>query len=647
MNNFFPKLSEPGYIGDLRIKNRFVMAPACTNYSNPDGSVTPRLLKHYQVRAQGGVGLVIVEFSYIDNGASKSLHGQLGIYDDQLLPGLSLLARVIHEYGAKAAIQIEHAGLQRSIKSYPIVAPSRVWKEYLGGHGGIIPTELSIEEIQKIVVSFGEAALRAKSAGFDMVEIHGAHGYLINQFLSSYTNRRTDMYGGDLGERMRFPLEVVKKVRDSVGKDYPVGIRINGNDYINEGVTIEDAKIFAKELEKEGIAVLHVSAGVHKLRSRMIEPMLLPIGNKIQLAEAIKSVVNIPVIASGSIVTPELAEEILEKGKADFVSMARPLFADPEFPKKALGGRSKEIRPCIRCNDGCLQRGTFAAQAVKCTVNPSTGFEEWLDYSPTATPKRVLVIGGGPGGMEAAVTAASRGHSVTLMEKADALGGRLIEASVPSFKKDLRRLIDYYSVQVQRLGVKVILEKEATVEDIRSKEYDVVIVATGGRLKSPHDIGVAGSGVLNFVEVLQGKEITEREVIIAGGGTVGCEVALFLAEKGRKVRIVEMLGEIGSDIDSLTREVLLERFQEHGVECFTDRRVIEITEEGVLTVDSSGKKHHIGGRAIVWATGFSGNTSLFEQASQYGLEVHAVGDCLEARKIYEAIHEANRAGRQV
>jgi 2,4-dienoyl-CoA reductase-like NADH-dependent reductase (Old Yellow Enzyme family)/thioredoxin reductase len=644
---FFPKLSEPGLIGNLKVKNRFVMAPAGTNYSNPDGSVTPRLLKHYQARAQGGVGLVIVEFSHIDDGASKSLHGHLGIYDDQLIPGLSLLARVIHEYGAKAAIQIVHAGLQRSIKSYPIVAPSRVWKEYLGGHGGIIPTELSIEEIQKITVSFGEAALRAKKAGFDMVEIHGAHGYLINQFLSLYTNRRTDMYGGSLEDRMRFPLEVVRKVRESVGSDYPLGVRMNGNDYVDGGVTIEEAKIFAQELEKLGVDILHVSSGVHKLRSRMIEPMLLPTANKARLAEEIKHVVNIPVIASGSLVTPELAEEILQKGKADFVSMARPLLADPEFPLKALEGRAAEIRPCIRCNEGCLQRGTFVAQAVKCTVNPATGFEEWLDYSRTLKPKHVLIVGGGPGGMEAAVTAATRGHLVTLMEKANALGGRLIEASTPDFKRDLRRLITYYSFQLRRLGVKVILGQEARAEDMQGKDFETVVVAAGSRLNPPEDIGVGGGNVVSCVDVLKGRPIPENEVIVVGGGMVGCEVGLFLAEAGKKVKIVEMLQDIGPDVDSLTKEVLLEKFLEHGVECFTNRRVINATKEGVLAVDSSGKKHHIQGHAIVWATGFTANTSLLEQASQLGIEVHAVGDCSVPGKIYEAIHDGNRVGRTI
>ena len=622
------------------------MAPFGTNYSNPDGSVTARLLRHCEERAKGGVGLVIVEFAHIDNEASKSLHGQLGIYDDQLIPGLSLLARVIQENGAKAGLQIVHAGLQRSL-AHPVVAPSRVWKEYLGGHGGIFPTELTMEEIQRIIVSFGQAALRAKKAGFDMLELHGAHGYLINQFLSSYTNRRNDMYGGGLEDRMRFPLEVVRNVRQALGRDFPLGIRINGEDYVRGGVTLEEAKVFAKALENAGTDVIHVSAGIHRFRSRMIEPMLLPIGNKMRLAEAIKRIVEIPIIASGSIVTPKLAEEILETKKADFVSMARPLIADPEFPKKALEGRAEEIRPCIRCNEGCLQRGTFVAQPVKCTVNVGAGFEEWLDLGPVAKPQKVLVIGGGPGGMEAAVAAATKGHHVTLMEKRNALGGKLIEASLPGFKSDLKRLIDYYYVQLKKWGIEVVLGKEATIKEIRNHGYQAVILATGSNLMGLEIPGIQGRNVSSCLDILQSQKVSEDEVIVIGGGMVGCEVALYLAEMGKKVTIVEMLDEIGSGIDSLTLEVVLEKFSEHNVKILTSLRVVEVLNNGIKCVDRYREAVTIEGQRIVVATGFIANDTLLHDLSDLGIKTYPVGDCLEPRKIYEAIHEGNRAARHL
>jgi 2,4-dienoyl-CoA reductase-like NADH-dependent reductase (Old Yellow Enzyme family)/NADPH-dependent 2,4-dienoyl-CoA reductase/sulfur reductase-like enzyme len=642
----FPRLSDEGFIGTLKIRNRFVMAPFATNYCNPDGSVTTRLLRHCEERTKGGVGLIIVEFAYIDNEGSKSLHSQIGAYDDQLIPGLSLLARVIQENGAKAGIQIVHAGLQRSL-AHPVVAPSRVWKEYLGCHKGIFPQELTIEAIQDVVASFGQAAMRAKIAGFDMVEIHGAHGYLINQFLTPYTNRRNDMYGGSLENRMRFPLQVVRNVREVLGKDFALGIRINGADYLNGGVTLEEAKVFAKELEVAGVDVIHVSAGIHRYRSRMIEPMFLPMGNKIRLGEAIKSVVKIPIIASGSLGEPKLAEEVLETKKADFISMARPLIADPELLKRTFEGRVKEIRPCIRCNDGCLRTGTFARQAVKCTVNVEAGFEEWLDLSLVSQPQRVLVVGGGPGGMEAALTAAKKGHHVTLIEKRKALGGRLIEASVPAFKNDLKRLIEYYSEQLKKLHVEVVLEKEVRKEEIEENGYDAVILATGSMLAVPDVPGIHRENVSNCLDILQGQEIKEDEVIVVGGGMVGCEVALYLSENrpGKKVKVVEMLDEIGFGIEPLALEVVLEKLSEYGVECLKGLQMVEVLKNGVKCVDRKREVIFIEGKRIVLATGFKSNDILRREIYDLGIKIQSIGDCSGPRRIYEAIHEGNQAAR--
>lgn len=621
------------------------MAPASTNYSRPDGSVSDRLLRHYQERAQGGIGLVIVEFTYIDNEASKTHPAQLGIYDDQLIPGLALLARVIQENGAKAAIQIVHAGLLRVLPIPPILGPSSVSKGYVKDGSGIVPTELTDAQIQSIILSFGKAAVRAKRAGFDLVELHGAHGYLMNQFLSPYTNRRKDRYGGSLEARMRFPLEVCRHVRQSVGKDYPLGIRINGTDFLEGGVTLEEARIFAGKLEEEGLNVIHVSAGVNRLR--VIEPMLLPAGAKVEFAHAIKSSVRIPVIASGSITTPEMAEEIISQKKADFISMARPLFADPDFPKKALSGRGKEIRPCIRCNEGCLLRGTSIFQPVKCTVNVAVGFEEWLDRTPAPESKKVLVIGGGPAGMEAALTAAQKGHKVTLIEKTPSLGGKLKEASFPDFKKDLARLIDYYVLQLQKWGIEVLLGQEAGKEDVLGKGYQAVILATGSDLLNLQIPGMSGENVRSCLDVLRGEEVKETEVVVMGGGLAGCEVALFLAQCGKRVNIVEMLEEIGTGVDSLSMEILIEKFKEYQVRCFVGQKVIEARKDGVMTINRKGGKIFVPGQRIIVATGFAPNDKLLEEISASGIDICTVGDCVEPRKIYEAIHEGNRAARSI
>lgn len=637
----FKKLFEPGNIGRLRVKNRIIQAPMWTAFAARDGLVTTRLLNYYRERARGGVGLIIVEFASIDGKASVATRCQLGIYNESFIPGLSTLARVIKDNGAKAGIQICHCGRQRFLATYPMVAPSPVpWKAL----GGIVPSELTIEEIEEIIEAFGNAARIAEKSGFDLVEIHGGHGYLINQFLSPYTNRRTDIYGGSLRNRMRFALEVVQRVREKVSHSFPVGMRISGSEYIENGVTIDESVVLAKELEEAGIDIIHVSGGNHEASSFEVAPEYRPLALHAHLAEAIKRAVHIPVVASGSITSPQLAEEILEKEQADFVSLARPLLADPYFAKKAEEGRSDDIVPCIRCRDGCLLRGVNASRAIGCTVNFSVGFEGEFDLEPARECKSIAVIGGGPAGMEAARVAASRGHKVTLYEQRDQLGGHLLEASVPVFKNDLKSLIRYFKTQLEKLNVKVVLKVKATDKIIKEQEFDAVVLAIGSIPLVPKIKGIDKRSVVTAVDVLNGRQVGQN-VLVAGGGLVGCEVAWFLAEQGKKVCVIEAEEDIAPEMDIGHKQVIFEKFSQYKVQVLVGSRLEEVTDAGVIVVDRGDRRRNLEVDNVVLALGFEPRKNPL--SGDIGIPVYLIGDCVKPRKIYDAIHEGFLTGYKI
>lgn len=630
----FKKLFEPCRIGKLEIKNRIIQSPLCTNLANRDGSVSQKLIEYYRERARGGTGLIIVEFCYTDNKASQSRECQLGVYDNTFIPGLGLLADTIKHNGAKAGLQLAHCGRQRFLKRPPMVAPSCIpWEELCD----LIPEELTIEEIREIVESFGQSAKRAKMAGFDLVEIHGGHGYLITEFLSPATNKRNDIYGGDIFCRMRFLIEIVRCVREYVGEGYPLSVRLSASEYMEKGITLEETKVVAKELEKEKVDILHISGGNHETRWAQVVPMFLPLAIHVPAAAEIKKEVKIPIIASGSITSPELAEEILLAGKADFVGLARPLLADPYFAKKALEGNTEDIRRCIRCNEGCLKRGPVLSRSVSCAVNPVVGHEDEYRLTLSLSRKRIAVIGGGPAGMEAARVAALKGHDVTLYEKGNKLGGRLYEASIPGFKKDIESLIYHLSIQMKKLKVKMIF-KEANAAEIKKGKFDAVIVATGAEPICLRVPGIDKKCVLNVLDVLRGKN-PGRDITVIGGGMIGAETALYLAEMGKKVRIVEMLDDIAMDVESATRKVLMQRLKEAKVEIITGKRLSEIKDNKIILADSLGRETEISTKAVIMAAGMRPERKLYEELKNIGICLYVVGDCVEPRKIMDAIHE--------
>jgi 2,4-dienoyl-CoA reductase-like NADH-dependent reductase (Old Yellow Enzyme family)/thioredoxin reductase len=645
MGTSFPRLFEPGRIGNIALKNRILKAPQHTGLANPDGSITDRLLRYYKEVAQGGAAMVIVEYAWVDNDASQASPCQLGIARMEHIPGLSLLADTIKAQGAKAAIQISHAGRQRFILEQPKAASDVPWPE-ITAMGCPIPTPMTIDEIVEVRKAFGQAAKRAQTAGFDMVEIHACHGYLISNFLSPYSNKRTDWYGGPLENRMRLLLDIVKEIKAQVGPDYPVVARLSGTDYEPDGYGIDETLELAKRLEARGVAAIHMSGGIHHTTIHEVSPMGMSLAHNVWAAEAAKKVLSIPVVASGSINLPDLAESILADGKGDFIGLGRPLWADPQWPLKAKEGRPEDIRPCIRCNDGCLARGDHIANTVKCTVNVALCREEEFKITPAQHPMRVAVVGGGPAGMEAARVCALKGHDVTLYEKRE-LGGALIEASIPEFKApDLKPLIAYLKTQVEKTGVRLVA-KEATLADLTGGKYGAVILAAGATALGLDDIpGITDPKVVTAADVLHGRAMLGDRVAVIGGGIVGTEVGLVVAEGGRQVTFVEMLDEFMCNITSDERQVYEERFKDLEVSINTGRRLVAVTGTGIKVVDNMGAQTEIAADSVVLAAGFRPNRELIAGLQSFpGLRVAEVGDCVRPRKIYDAIHDGHLAAK--
>ena len=437
----FKKMFESAFLGPLEVKNRLLMAPMGTRMASEIGAVTQKLIDYYVERAKGGVGTILTDAAVVDYPLGATGATNLTIHDNAYIGGHNELVEAVHAQGAKIICQMKHAGretrLPSLLKTQP-VAPSAIPCKFFD----VIPRELSTGEVEEIVKKFVEAAMRAKTAGYDGVELHGAHGYLIAQFMSLSSNKRTDKYGGSLQNRMNFPLEIVRGIKKSLGKNFPLLFRFSADEFIEEGRTLEESKQLAQMLEEAGVHVLHVSAGVYDSMPMMIEPMSYEEGWKIYLAEEIKKVVKIPVIGVGVIRTPAIAERILKEGRVDFLALGRALLADPYWPNKAKEGRAEEIIRCISCNIGCIGGRIFRGLHIRCALNPVTGRErEFGTLIPAAKRKKVLIVGGGPAGMEAARIAKMRGHQVTLVEKNKVLGGQLRLAAAPPGKDK----IDWYN----------------------------------------------------------------------------------------------------------------------------------------------------------------------------------------------------------
>jgi 2,4-dienoyl-CoA reductase-like NADH-dependent reductase (Old Yellow Enzyme family)/thioredoxin reductase len=637
LNNLFSPFS----IRTLKAKNRIVMPPMATHYASPEGFVTDRQIAYYAERARGGVGYITVEHTGILQ-QGKASPKMLLISSDEHASKIENLIEAVHEAGGKIVVQINHAGRQTSstVTGSPIVGPSPISCPTRNE----IPRELSVGEIEEITEAFSMAAQRVKNAGADGIELHMAHGYLICSFLSPFSNRRSDQYGGDIDGRTRFARDVLNAVRNQVGPDFPIICRLSGDEYVDGGLKIEETKQIAQILEKEGADALHISACNVVSGYLNQPPYYVEEGVFVHLAEAIKSVVNIPVITVGRIRNPVMADQIVRDGKADFVSMGRALIADPHLPKKAEEGRFEEIIPCISCNR-CIQ--TQRKEAIQCAVNPETGNEDRFKFSKSDRSKKVWVIGGGPAGLKAAEVAALRGHKVTVFERGNQLGGRMRLAAIPPKKAVLNDFLDYLERRVRGLGVTLELGREFTVEVVGTGKPDAVIVASGARPLVPDWKGINESNALSVDAVLTGEGNVGNRVLVVGGGGIGAETADYLSEMGKGVTLIEMLEEIASDLVTHLKYYLSQRLSEKGVTILLSTKVKEIGKDYALVEDASGTRKIEGFDAIVLAVGSKSDDCIAKELADKVPVLYVIGDAFKPREALEAVHEGEEIALKI
>lgn len=638
MDKRFSVLFEPIQIGTMKVKNRFVLPPMHTGFATEWGEVTDRLISYFIERARGGVGLLILENTAIDWNYGRAVGNPVAIYDNLFRSGLSDLTLAVHRYGAKIVTQLQHTGRQNLGSNITggkaPVAPSAIKSKF----GGDEPRALEEHEIEEIIQMFVDGARRTKQAGFDGVELHGAHGYLITQFFSPYTNKRVDKWGGSFENRARFPLEVVQRVRQEVGPDFQILYRLSAEERVPGGITLEDTCRLVKLLDEAGgVDCFDVSVAIHESLKWMMTMQGTPPGSAIHYATVIKGVTNKPVIGISRLgFDVEYTAQVVREKKADMVAMGRALFADPHIPNKIFEGRTREICTCIACNE-CIGM-VFNGWKVRCVTNPMLS-NEYLDPIKSAiTPRKVAVIGGGPAGIQCALVSAQRGHEVTIIEKSSQLGGQLIAGSIPAYKKrEWEALLGYYNHMVNKLGIKVKLNTEVRNRLPDNQKADVVVLALGA---VPDTHNLAGrEHVLDAYEVLlsQGKGVG-RNVVVIGGSGVGLDVSLFLMEKkGRRVTLIDMLPQMGVDLNALLQPYLLELAREKGIEFLNNAEVVKL-EKGKVHVKTLLGNKTLVCDTIVSAIGFVSRPTeqLKESLGQKGMKVFVVGSAIEAGKIFDA-----------
>ncbi len=646
----FKKLFEPGKIGPLALKNRIVMPPMGTRFCGPWGEVTDTLIEWYARRARGGAGLIIVEATHTATALEPVRYTTrlLRADDDSFFPGLFQLAEAVHDAGAKVGIQLS--------VGWGIRAASGPWTplgvEYLQEDkliaASVVPSpsgkavrELTAEEIGKMVELIGHAAARVKQVGFDAIEINAHSGYLVAGFMSPHFNRRTDQYGGSLDNRLRFLLEIIDSIRKNVGPEFPIIVKYAIDEDIKGGRDVAESQMIARRLQQKGVNAISVSVGTVGSKLAVIGPMYFPEGFMVPLAEALKKAVTIPVILSGRMGNPVLAEQVLEEGKADFIGLGRPLIADPDWTEKVATGRAKEVRWCIACND-CSKVTINHKGPVRCTVNATAGREREYDViRPAERVKKIAVIGAGPAGMEAARVAALRGHRVTLYEKASDLGGgQLRFAGMPPHKDVLRHIVDYYGEAFKQLAnLEVRLGKKVTARDILSEKPDTVIIATGAEPLVPDVPGVDKAIMATPFSLLDGKVEAGKTVVVVGGGLVGCEIANLLAGQGKQVTITEMLDTIAADVEARVWIALKDELSQSGVRLLTGLKLDAITDEGAVLIDRKGDRVTLKADTVVLACGMTPVNALVKGLGGKVGELHVIGDASQPRTIRHAISE--------
>lgn len=632
-------LFSPYTIKGKTIKNRCTVSPMVTNFCTEDGKATDRYIAYHEAKAKGGFGLIITE-DYAIDPLGRGFRNVAGLWNDDQIKSHSELPKRVHKYGATILAQIYHCGRQTNrgaINAAPYSSTAIACP-----FGTDIPRALTTEEVKQTVSKYGDTALRAKKCGFDGVEIHGAHGYLITQFLSPYSNKRVDEYGGSFFNRARFVLEIIRDVRAKCGNEFIIDMRISSDELVEGGFTLEDTKALIPYLEEAGLDMIHVSAGNYLSVDLNVPGCYVKHAWFVDMAKSVREICHIPVIAVSRINDPVLANSILRSGKADFIAMGRASLADPEMPNKAKEGRFDEIRKCIGCNVGCI--GTlFNDNPIRCVLNPTMGNELNCVIEPAKVAKKVVVIGAGPAGLEAAMSAKKAGHDVTVYEKSSHAGGQFYLACIPPCKGEIADFIVWQTNQCAKLNIPIQYNTEATVALMQSEKPDAIILATGAAPVKPPIKGIENSNVVFANDVLAGKVQPGANCVVIGGGQVGAETAHFLGQMLRSVVVLEMFDQIAPDEALSPRWHLLKALEDRKVQTYTNVKVTEITAD---SVKAEGKTMmEFPADTVVLATGSRPVNGLKDELTNAGFDVTVIGDANKIGTIIEATSQGYETGR--
>lgn len=642
----FPHLFQPGLVGRMEVRNRIIGSPMERNYCSVDGRVTQRYIDFLEARAKGGVGMMYTEATYVD-ARGRGREFQMGLHDDDLIPALARLTKAVHRHDGRVGPELVYGGrvVNPEVSGLESRAPSAV--PYPAG--ATPPRPLTRDEIGAIVARFADAARRAAEAGCDFVGIHGAHGYLVSQFMSPYCNQRDDEYGGSLDGRMRFPLEIVRAVRAQIGGGMPIVFRISGDEYQEGGLTLADVCAIAPRLQEAGVDLIDVSAGMYETAWMITQPMEVKQGVLAPLAREVRKHVSVPVSVSGRLNDPSVAESLIESGTSDFVTLGRALHADPEFPNKARAARVAEICTCIACNQGCSDTHARGLPIV-CLVNTNAGHEREYAIRPAAVPKKVVVVGGGPAGLEAARVLALRGHRVTVFERDGEPGGQLLLSRNIPGREELAGHLPWLVGAVQRAGVRLELGVEAGVQTVLDQRPDIVIVATGAAPGLPGIPGILDSPVVDPYEILRRPVAGVRKALVIGGGIRGIGVARLLADRGAEVVLAEAGKELATDVATRSR-----RFQTAGLQ-----QTGRVTVHLGTTVEALGPDHaelwdgrerwRIDGLDLVAPTRtLLPVTNVADELIERGenIDVYLLGDSVQPRTALDATQDAARLAHRL
>ena len=630
-------LGREGKIGPIKVRNRIVMPAMATGLGSINGEVTRPMIDYYQERAAGGAGLIIVEIACVDSPQGRGSLTQICVDHPRYVFGLNQLCEAIQSYGCKAMLQLHHAGRQTgpiATDGIQPVAPSPIACKLMR----IMPREMTLDEIEAIKKKFVSAAYFASQAGFDGVELHAAHGYLLSQFLSPYTNKRNDQYGGGTENRARLLLEIITAIKKKLPR-LALGVRVNMNDFVPGGIELQEGLEVAALIEAAGADIINVTCGTYESGQTNIEPSSYNEGWRIKMAAAVKAKVSIPVLGGGVIRHPEFAENLIKEGKIDFVWVGRGMIADPNWSNKALNGSFERIRPCLSCNT-CIG-SSFKGVPLHCTVNPYAGREWKLGPISGLDGRRALVVGGGPAGMQAAVSLARAGVAVDLLEQKSELGGLLNIAGLPPHKQRLLELVEYLKSELDEATINVHLNTKFDPTLLADYDPDLLVLAIGAKPVIPPIPGADGK-IVSLHEILSGnRRINGENIVIIGGGSSGCELAEYLADAGNTVAIVEQAPQLAADLEAMTRLGLLARLKGKGIMMKTAATVKEMnSKEVTISLLTDGQEERLQADLVVAACGYAAVPELYQAVKDQVGQVYVIGDAATARGVEEALAEA-------